>query len=91
MSDPRVLTLEDLRSTGLLWLINTTVFHPRGYALGVQNRGETDNPELVLLGDGSEPWRFSVHEDQLQELFDAVNETLKVWVPEPSVELEEGG
>jgi len=42
----------ELRDSGLLWLINTSVFHPRGYALGMSNEG------WVLFGDGSEPWQF---------------------------------
>lgn len=44
---------------GLLWLVNTSVLHPRGYALGVLRDTETKEPyEIVLLGDGSEPWFF---------------------------------
>lgn len=44
----------DLQGHGLLWLINRTVFHPRGYALGY----DADSGDFVLLGDGSEPWTF---------------------------------
>jgi hypothetical protein len=45
----------DIRGDGLLWLINTTVFHPRGFALAV----DTETGALSLLGDGTEPWRFA--------------------------------
>jgi hypothetical protein len=48
---------EELRSSGLLWLINAAVLHPRGYALSLAQLGGT----IVgwrLLGDGSEPWQF---------------------------------
>ncbi len=52
----------DLRADGVLWLINATVFHPRGFALAVRS----DDGALVLLGDGVEPWTFTdtpdVHE-----------------------------
>ncbi|HEY3484293.1 MAG TPA: hypothetical protein VGK49_02865 [Ilumatobacteraceae bacterium] len=51
---------EELRSTGLLWLINATVFHPRGYALGLQRNLVTG--EIIgwaLEGDGTEPWAFT--------------------------------
>ena len=41
-----------LRDSGLLWLINRTALHPRGFALGITEDGWT------LLGDGSEPWMF---------------------------------
>lgn len=44
----------DLRDDGLLWLINATVFHPRGFALAM----DTETNQFSLLGDGSEPWRY---------------------------------
>lgn len=50
----------DLRESGLLWLINRVVLHPRGYALalhypdGVQS--EIGPTGWSLMGDGSEPW-----------------------------------
>ena len=56
--NPRPFT--ELRDTGLLWLLNRVVFHPRGYALALHFEGELpDLGECVgwsLLGDGSEPW-----------------------------------
>lgn len=48
---------EELSDSGLLWLINRTVFHPRGYALALTvTDGEATG--WSLLGDGSEPWQF---------------------------------
>lgn len=44
----------DLLDDGVLWAINRSTFHPRGFALGV-------NPEdgsMVLTGDGSEVFVF---------------------------------
>ena len=54
---------KEFRDSGLLWLINTTTFHPRGYAIGfVWENGaspETDEPTgWNLYGDGTEPWVF---------------------------------
>lgn len=49
----------DLRTTGLLWLINTTVFHPRGYALALHFDDEGAAIGWSLMGDGSEPWQFA--------------------------------
>jgi hypothetical protein len=43
-----------LQKDGLLWLINRTVFHPRGYALGY----DPETAAFLLLGDGREPWVF---------------------------------
>jgi hypothetical protein len=53
---------EDLSTSGLLWLINRTVFHPRGYALAIT---VTDGKAVgwALLGDGSEPWQFGSDEN----------------------------
>lgn len=44
----------DLLDDGLLWLINASVFHPRGFALA-QN---WETGALTMAGDGSEPWTF---------------------------------
>lgn len=53
MATPSVVSV-DLQKDGLLWLINASVLHPRGFALAL----ETDSNELFLMGDGSEPWVF---------------------------------
>jgi len=50
----------DLRSSGLLWLINATVFHPRGYALALHFDDEGNAVGWSLMGDGSEVWQFAV-------------------------------
>lgn len=44
----------DLRATGLLWLINATVFHPRGFALAI-----SEDNKFEVFGDGGERWCFS--------------------------------
>jgi hypothetical protein len=70
MAEPR--PWEDLKSSGLLWLINRVVFHPRGYALGLHREGG----EIVgwsLMGDGTEVWQFNGPED---ESFAAAQRTL---------------
>lgn len=54
----------DLRDSGLLWLINRVVFHPRGYALALHfedtpDRNLAEGGEVTgwsILGDGTEPW-----------------------------------
>lgn len=40
----------DFVDDGILWLVNTSVFWPRGFALAVSGEGG-----LVLIGDGREP------------------------------------
>ena len=49
----------DLRVDGLLWLINTVVFHPRGFALAV----DSETGAFSLMGDGSERWAFEESQD----------------------------
>lgn len=48
----------ELRDEGLLWLINTSVFHPRGYALALHLNDDGEATGWTLLGDGSEAWTF---------------------------------
>jgi hypothetical protein len=66
------LWVKDLRESGLLWLINRVVFHPRGFALGMAYRDDGEFIGWALQGDGSEPWRFDGDED---DLFRRVEET----------------
>ena len=69
MSRP-LLQLGDLKSSGLLWLINTSVLHPRGFALGLVYDASGENCiGWKLLGDGSEQWQFG---DDCKAEFDAV-------------------
>lgn len=44
----------DFQGDGLLWLVNKTTFHPRGFALA---RNPADG-EFYLLADGTEPITF---------------------------------
>jgi hypothetical protein len=53
---------EDLSSTGLLWLVNRVVFHPRGFALTlVKQHGKVVG--WNLQDDGTEVWRFTDDKD----------------------------
>lgn len=69
---PPVRSWEELRSSGLLWLINATVFHPRGFALGIAYRGGDEPIGWCLFGDGTESWRF---DEQADPLFAAAEAT----------------
>jgi hypothetical protein len=48
----------ELRSSGLLWLINRQVFHPWGYGLGIGFDSDRVALGWILVGDGSEPMNF---------------------------------
>lgn len=57
MSETR--PFEDFRDSGLLWLVNASVFHPRGYALALVY---DDNDKCVgwqLFGDGTTRWTYA--------------------------------
>jgi len=57
----------EFRDEGLLWLVNATVFHPRGYALALHfNEDHSEVSGWSLLGDGTESWYFD-HADPTDE------------------------
>lgn len=45
----------NLRISGLLWLINASTFHPRGYALALHYDEYGDAIGWSITGDGTEP------------------------------------
>jgi hypothetical protein len=49
----------DLATTGLLWLINTSILHPRGYALAIHTDNDGNATGWSILGDGTERWAFA--------------------------------
>lgn len=59
LNDPQARPFRELRDGGLLWLINTTVFHPRGYALQLHIDEHGEPYGWSLTGDGTEPWSFT--------------------------------
>jgi hypothetical protein len=67
---------DELSASGLLWLINRAVFHPRGFALGLVHGADGKVTGWTLLGDGKEPWHYedSGSEDRR---FAAAEATLK--------------
>lgn len=77
--------LDKFMEDGLLWMVNTSVLHPRGFALGVIRDKETKEPqELVLLGDGSEPWYFLPGEyDEIIQRYERGEEARSIaWSPD---------
>lgn len=49
--------LAELTDSGLLWLINAAVFHPRGFALAIHFGDDDVATGWSIVGDGTEPWR----------------------------------
>jgi len=61
MSNERPLA--ELRSSGLLWLINRVVFHPQGLALAVVEDDTGTITGWSLVGDGNEPMWFAPEDE----------------------------
>lgn len=58
--------------TGLLWAINRTLFHPRGFALSFHMGTDGQVDGWTLDGDGTEPWAFnSADDDECFTTFEA--------------------
>lgn len=72
-----VRSFDELRETGLLWLINRVVMHPRGYALAIHHDEAGHASGWSVIGDGTEPWSFHPGEsDHEKALFDKLKELL---------------
>ena len=52
------LPFTEFRESGLLWLVNRVVFHPRGYAMAMHFTGEGFKTctGYRIVGDGTQPW-----------------------------------
>lgn len=65
----------DLSDAGLLWLINRVVFHPRGVALALHEKGGEALGWELVTAPGNEPFAFP--EDIDNEGFRRAEETLR--------------
>lgn len=69
---------ELMEDTGLLWLINRTVFHPRGFALALVFADDEREQPLgwQLVGDGTAVWAYDEAEHATEaERFEAAQRT----------------
>ncbi|QJT01779.1 hypothetical protein G9272_16890 [Streptomyces asoensis] len=55
---PDYRPLLELSESGLLWLINRTVFHPRGLALALYQDGQVAHGWTLIGAGGDEPFTF---------------------------------
>jgi hypothetical protein len=78
---PQERPFDDLRHTGLLWYLNRTALHPRGYALAIHYNTDPEGNRIgeptgwSLLGDGTEPWQYAPEIDE-NEAFNALHELM---------------
>jgi len=76
------------RESGLLWLVNTSVLHPRGRAIAIHVDKNDQPVGMSIVGDGSEPWCFGLDaEDAFAAHVRTEQERERVWSPL----LREGG
>lgn len=80
MLPPEIRPINEIRESGLLWLINTALLHPRGFAIAFcyseeDSDGKGEPIGWQLLGDGSEPWQFA--EGQVTDEFQSVSQLLE--------------
>jgi hypothetical protein len=86
MASDKALTprpFQELFDSGLLWLINAQVFHPRGYALQIHLETDGDTHiEAVgwsIIGDGLEAFQIGCDDEsqeKLQRRFDQIRDLL---------------
>jgi hypothetical protein len=55
--------LKQFHQDGLLWLVNTALLHPRGWALTIHLDASGEPTGLGVQGDGVEPWIFAPGEN----------------------------
>jgi hypothetical protein len=77
-----VQPISTLQESGLLWLINRVVFHPRGFSLALHFNENGNCLGWWLMGDGSELWTFGDgSEIDENELFRRVENFLSSFKP----------
>lgn len=96
-TDGKPRPLEDLRDSGVLWMINRVVFHPRGLALALHFDDYGYVRGWSLMGDGAEVWQYSSDIDE-DTAFEAFNRTVAAHVAavadqavQPSLDLASAG
>ena len=65
LDEEHPLPFRDLCESGILWLINREVFHPRGFALALVSDEKTGEAlGWNIQGDGEELWSFPADVDE---------------------------
>lgn len=74
-SDGPVRSWDELRTSGALWLINSSAFHPRGAAIAICHDADGEPVGWMLVGQSAgsdEPWMFENTPD-VHEKYRAIN------------------
>ena len=83
LSEQEREALARFRDTGLMWLVNTSLLHPRGFALALELTGDGIPLGLSVVGDGSEPWAYDDEtvRDSFANHYNAEQDREHDWVP----------
>lgn len=65
LDDAARARLKKFQDDGLVWLVNTSVLHPRGLALAIHLDDAGEPLGLSIVGEGDEPWIFG--DDQVDD------------------------
>jgi len=63
--DITLYTFNELEKSGLLWLINRIVFHPRGFVLGLIPDENGNIIGWTVVGEGKNPLVFNPEMDEM--------------------------
>lgn len=79
-----VYSFAQLSETGMLWLLNRVIFHPRGFALAIEYADGVAQPcGWSLIGNGTEVWKFA--DDAMEDEKFAATEALFAHVREHGI------
>lgn len=59
LTDEQRELMKRFHEEGLIWLVNTALLHPRGWALTIHLDNNGEPVGLSIQGDGLEPWAFA--------------------------------
>lgn len=63
--DVKLYNFNELENSGLLWLINRTVFHPRGFTFGLVPDANGNMVGWAVVGDGKKCQKFDTEVDEI--------------------------
>lgn len=61
----------EFQKSGALWLVNATLWHPRGYAMLMYYPDDTFSESIgyKIVGEGKRPWTTPVNLREINEAF----------------------
>lgn len=60
-----IYSFSELEKSGLLWMINRYIFHPRGFTFGLVPNDKGEITGWAILGHGKECYKFTPEMDDM--------------------------